>query len=219
VAPLPPAQPDSLSQAAQALAESAARLNDVPVCMPLAERCAIQGPRSAALAAARSVLAQVATHYAPHELRLAVVFPESETEAWRWARWLPHVQDASGRRLLGTNADLLEDLPTRALLVLADAALLPLVSTDAACLLVLNDTDALPPAVTTVLEVGADASGSLTTASGVQRVATVDTASVELADRLARALAGRTVAPPSDADGVVEVHLDGSRTILQPRRV
>jgi DNA segregation ATPase FtsK/SpoIIIE-like protein len=219
VAPPPPAQPDSLSEAAQALADSAARLNDVPACMPLVGRTAIQGPRSAALGAARSVLAQVATHYSPDELRLAVLFPEAEMEAWRWARWLPHVQDASGRRLLGSNAALLKDLPTRALLVLADAALLPLVSSDAACLLVLSDTDALPPAVTTVLQVGADATGSLSTASGVQRVATVDTASSEVADRLARALAGRTVAPPSDAEGIVEVHLDGSRTMLQPRRV
>lgn len=219
VAPRMPPRRDALFEAAHALAESAAHLNDIPVCMPLVERCAIQGPRSAALGAARSVLAQIATHYSPDELRLAVVFPESEIEAWRWARWLPHVHDASGRRLLGSNPSLLENLPSQPLVVLAHAALLPLVPRDVACLLVLNENEALPAGCTSVLANDASLRGTLRVRAAEQVVERVDAAPIEVADRLARALAGRTLAPPSDGEGIVEVHLDGSRTILQPRRV
>ncbi|HEY1295676.1 MAG TPA: FtsK/SpoIIIE domain-containing protein [Chloroflexota bacterium] len=44
-------------------------------------------------ASARALLVQLATHHAPQDVRVAVVFPDQRTSDWEWVRWLPHVWD------------------------------------------------------------------------------------------------------------------------------
>jgi DNA segregation ATPase FtsK/SpoIIIE, S-DNA-T family len=54
------------------------------------------GDRSAALALARALVCQAATHHGPADLGIAVLTREDRRRDWDWAKWLPHVRDASG---------------------------------------------------------------------------------------------------------------------------
>lgn len=66
------------------------------------------GTRSAALALARSLVCQAATHHGPADLEVVVL--TADVEEWDWAKWLPHVRDeaGTGRRVAGAgeSADL-----------------------------------------------------------------------------------------------------------------
>lgn len=69
-------------------------LHDVPVALALAPGrvLGIVGPRPAARALTRSLLAQLAVHHGPADVVLAVVAEHGSP--WRWASWLPHVAGA-----------------------------------------------------------------------------------------------------------------------------
>jgi DNA segregation ATPase FtsK/SpoIIIE, S-DNA-T family len=61
------------------------------------------GEREAALALARSLVCQAAVHHGPTDVGMVVLASEAHRGDWEWAKWLPHVRDAtgSGRFLAG----------------------------------------------------------------------------------------------------------------------
>jgi len=206
--------PDPLVDAARALARSATWLTEAPVCMAVDGGCALRGTRPLVLAAARSLLMQLATHY---PLPLAVVFAAAEHDAWRWARWLPQVQTANGsRRLAWDAAAVPRVLAAGGVAVLAAPALAPRLPQGVTPIYLLDEGVALPSGCARLVEVDHALSGTLH-APGLAptRIERVDGASVELAERLARTLFGKAERPArADGEGIVEVHLDGSRTTL-----
>jgi DNA segregation ATPase FtsK/SpoIIIE, S-DNA-T family len=56
----------------------------------------IVGDRGAAMALARSLVCQAAAHHGPADLGIAILAREDRARDWDWAKWLPHVRDASG---------------------------------------------------------------------------------------------------------------------------
>ncbi|HWE12542.1 MAG TPA: FtsK/SpoIIIE domain-containing protein [Solirubrobacteraceae bacterium] len=67
----------------------------------------VVGPREASLALARSLVCQAAVLHGPADLRIAVLTDTAGRERWDWAKWLPHVRDATSggsRRLLAAGA-------------------------------------------------------------------------------------------------------------------
>ena len=95
---------------ARALRES--RLRDVPVPVdPRAGPVGLAGDRAAALAVARSLVCQAATHAGPADLRVAVLTTPSSRADWDWVKWLPHaVEPVAGRRLVVTDRAQAEEL-------------------------------------------------------------------------------------------------------------
>lgn len=69
----------------------------------------IWGERAAALALARSLVCQVATHSGPADLTIGVFTDKARANEWRWTAWLPHIRQggANPNNLwLGLNTDL-----------------------------------------------------------------------------------------------------------------
>ena len=61
--------------------------------LPAARSIGIAGPRAARSGLARALLAQVAAHQQPNEVRVFFVRdPRIRDETWGWLRWLPHVR-------------------------------------------------------------------------------------------------------------------------------
>lgn len=80
---------------ANAQAEPFTRVPDAPLTLdlPAARSIGIAGPRAARSALARTLLANVATHHQPNEVRVFFVRdPRIRDETWGWLRWLPHVR-------------------------------------------------------------------------------------------------------------------------------
>jgi DNA segregation ATPase FtsK/SpoIIIE, S-DNA-T family len=71
-------------------------VRDVPVAVPLADLgvFGIAGPPAASRPALAWAVSQLAVLHGPSELRLVVL--TEEPDAWRWARWLPHLRPLSG---------------------------------------------------------------------------------------------------------------------------
>ena len=211
---LDPSHADPLIQAAQALAATAACLPEAPVCITLYGSCAVRGPRPQVLDTARALLVQLATHYAPQHLPVAIVFDAAEQDAWRWARWLPHVQMADGRRRLARDAaSAALAVADSSVALLADAGLGTALPAGARRVYLLAEGAAVPEGCAAVLDVDSTLAGTLhIVGDRPVRVDRIDGACLELAERLARALYGRTATPSTEGEGIVEVHLDGTRT-------
>ncbi|MCX6019885.1 MAG: type VII secretion protein EssC [Chloroflexi bacterium] len=96
-------QPDPLGDAALALCAEAHEVEGMPLRIDIGAQPALgmAGPRAATIAAAQSLLLNLAVHYAPQQLRIAAIFPREEVDAWSWLRWLPHTWfDESDERAL-----------------------------------------------------------------------------------------------------------------------
>ncbi len=194
--------------------DPAACLPEAPVCITLYGSCAVRGPRPQVLDTARALLVQLATHYAPQHLPVAIVFDAAEQDAWRWARWLPHVQMADGRRRLARDAaSAALAVADSSVALLADAGLGTTLPAGARRVYLLAEGAAVPEGCAAVLDVDSTLAGTLhIVGDRPVRVDRIDGASLELAERVARALYGRTATPSTAGDGIVEVHLDGTRT-------
>jgi len=179
---------------------------DVPVGVALTETGVLGvacGTRDALLAAARAMVAQVATLHAPEDLRIVVVTDPSTEADWAWADWLPHtgsLDDAPATLLV------LDGVPTaRAAELLGDG---PKAGRYAFCLSA--DERSLPRACRATL-VTDNATGTRATLRRAGHAAVTDVLVDGLvpgaAVRLARSLApirlagaddaGRTVAHPA----------------------
>lgn len=117
-----------------------ARLLAAPVLVDLTNAgvVGIVGPRTGALALARSLLAQAAVHVGPADLTVGVFCDSGRADDWEWASWLPHTRQAgssTGQRwmsahretsvaMLRSLKDSVQELPTPALLVVLDSEVL-----------------------------------------------------------------------------------------------
>ncbi len=92
--------PDPLIERARALADSYRLVPDCPVCLHLAAAgiSGIAGPPAQRQATVNALIMQLATHHAPHEVKLAAIFRNQDSGLWRWMRWLPHTWSEDGRR-------------------------------------------------------------------------------------------------------------------------
>ena len=189
-----------------------------PVLVPLSpgHHLGVAGPRHAALAVARWVLAQLAAHHGPSDLRLGVVCAPGRAADWRWVAFLPHVTAAgsSGRRLLGTGAAEIADVaalagadPSHVVLVVDtegwSEATLPLARGGAggpSTLVIGSSRRALASRCTSVLELdGRDGWGQVATADAGPQPLLATGITAATARRWARTLAG--VADPDVLDG------------------
>jgi DNA segregation ATPase FtsK/SpoIIIE, S-DNA-T family len=99
-------EPDAVLTEALA---AAARLTQVPVPVDLSEGgvLGLEGDRAAALAAARSMLAQAVTESGPADVAIAVFADEDRIADWDWTKWLPHGADprSGSSRLVAVGAE------------------------------------------------------------------------------------------------------------------
>jgi S-DNA-T family DNA segregation ATPase FtsK/SpoIIIE len=66
----------------------------------------IVGDRTAALALARSLVAQAATLHGPADVPMMVLANEGAAADWDWVKWLPHTRDSTGTsRLLSADRE------------------------------------------------------------------------------------------------------------------
>jgi DNA segregation ATPase FtsK/SpoIIIE, S-DNA-T family len=170
----------------------------VPVALRAGTALGLAGDRRAALAVARSLVAQAVATSGPVDLAVAVFTDPDRVADWDWTKWLPHVRDrrsGGSVRLLAAGTDgcaaLARDLlDTRdggpLLLAMVDGAVLlegrpcplrDLLSADAVTSLVLADR--LPALCTHTLTVAGDGSAVL------RRLAVADTVSGILATGMA----------------------------------
>jgi DNA segregation ATPase FtsK/SpoIIIE, S-DNA-T family len=73
-------------------------LRDTPVEVDLSDGgvVGLVGERSAALRLARSLIVQACAHHGPADLGAAIVTSDGSVGDWDWAKWLPHLRDATG---------------------------------------------------------------------------------------------------------------------------
>nr|WP_232531620.1 FtsK/SpoIIIE domain-containing protein [Microlunatus antarcticus] len=200
----PPVDPIAVKRSGAEVAEvvDAAVLPTAPVEVDLTHAgvVGIVGDRADALAVARSLLCQAATHCGPADLTVGVFCDPGREEEWTWAGWLPHVRrlgDGSGGQWLSTERsrsesmlramrDGIESFPTPALLLVLDSDVLtegrdaparwllghgrpmpqqlvqPRQETQVSGIVLAATAEQLPAACTTVIDVGRDATGTVT---------------------------------------------------------
>jgi len=96
-----PTRPDPLITEAREIAEEFATLPQAPISLPIAsgDVLGIAGEsRDRVQNLVFSIILQTALHHAPHEVKIAIVYPKEEREEWSWVRWLPHVWDDEHHR-------------------------------------------------------------------------------------------------------------------------
>ena len=102
---------DELAEALYLFGEKERWLNDVPVCLKLTERF-ISGiytsrkGRRALFAYAQSLILRIAAQHGYDELKLAVIYDESDADAFGFVRWLPHTMNFERTvRYIATTSD------------------------------------------------------------------------------------------------------------------
>ncbi|MDX9955687.1 MAG: hypothetical protein RBT75_16420, partial [Anaerolineae bacterium] len=87
--------PDDLLQDALNLAKAYGQIDGVAIPLPLLQVGSVSfaGRRDVLHNIMRALLMQLATHHAPTEVKVVLIFPENDIDAWAWLRWLPHVWD------------------------------------------------------------------------------------------------------------------------------
>ena len=123
---------DTDEKLAAALAD-AARLPQVPVPVDLdGGVLGLEGDRSAALAAARSLLCQAVAGSGPADVAVAVFADEDRIGDWDWTKWLPHGLDprSGSSRLVAVGAEHSEILARSLLAELFAAAAAPAAARD-----------------------------------------------------------------------------------------
>jgi S-DNA-T family DNA segregation ATPase FtsK/SpoIIIE len=100
-------EPDPLTTRMEALAREFRTVSDCAITLPFAGLGAVgfAGERDAVQESLRALLIQLAVNHAPSEVKLVVIAPETEADAWLWTRWLPHTwSDDRGRRYVAADA-------------------------------------------------------------------------------------------------------------------
>lgn len=100
--------PDNLLQDALNLAKSYGQIDGVAIPVPLLQIGSVSfaGRRDVLHNIMRALLMQLATHHAPTEVKVVLIFPENDIDAWAWVRWLPHVwDDDRSQRFMASTPD------------------------------------------------------------------------------------------------------------------
>ena len=99
---------DSLTESMYKFGEQERWLSDVPVCLPLAERfvSGVYADRQALFAYAKSLILRIVTLHSYDEVKLVLLYDESDAGEFAFARWLPHTMDNDRTvRYIATNSD------------------------------------------------------------------------------------------------------------------
>jgi S-DNA-T family DNA segregation ATPase FtsK/SpoIIIE len=70
----------------------------------------IEGPREHGRTLARSILVELAAFHGPDNMVFAIVTADPDGDAWRWSKWLPHLQHPRQSDGIGTTRMLYESL-------------------------------------------------------------------------------------------------------------
>ena len=86
---------DNLTEAMYAFGEKKRWLNNVPVCLPLVERfvSGIYSDGSHLFAYAKSLILQTVALHSYDEVKIVLIYNESDADEFAFARWLPHVMN------------------------------------------------------------------------------------------------------------------------------
>jgi len=92
--------------------DAVGRLVDTPVAVDLdGQAVGIVGDRQAALALARWLVLEAATHHGPADVGLTIVVDDRDDAlTWDWLKWLPHVDDGHGSRSVSVGGAVLRGL-------------------------------------------------------------------------------------------------------------
>lgn len=102
--PQDPLNPSLLVSEAQRLVERYKFVSDIPVSLPLTQSgpVGIAGERDDVIRFTSALLIHLATHHAPSEVKIAVLYHREERNLWNWTRWLPHTWSDDGKlRFMG----------------------------------------------------------------------------------------------------------------------
>jgi S-DNA-T family DNA segregation ATPase FtsK/SpoIIIE len=104
---------DNLTEAMYQFGEQKRWLSNIPVCLSLVERfvSGIYSDRNMLRAYAKSLILQIVALHSYDEVKLALLYDESDAAAFAFARWLPHVMNNERTaRYIATNSDEAKEL-------------------------------------------------------------------------------------------------------------
>ena len=104
---------DPLTEAMYQFGEKGRWLNDVPICLPLAERfvSGIYSDRERLITYAKSLILQLVTLHSYDEVKLVLLYDERDEKELSFVRWLPHVMSNERNiRYIATNYEEAKDL-------------------------------------------------------------------------------------------------------------
>lgn len=86
---------DNLAEAMYQFGERKRWLNNVPICLPLAERfiSGIYADKSIGFPYAKSLILQTVALHSYDEVKIALIYDESDADQFSFARWLPHTMN------------------------------------------------------------------------------------------------------------------------------
>ncbi|MDR0272801.1 MAG: type VII secretion protein EssC, partial [Clostridiales bacterium] len=104
---------DNLAEAMYKFGEQKRFLVNVPVCLPLAERfiSGIYADRNIIFSYAKSLILQIVALHSYDEVKIVMIYDESDEEQFAFARWLPHtMNNERAVRYIATNFDEAKEL-------------------------------------------------------------------------------------------------------------
>ena len=106
---------DNLTEMMYGFGERKRMLNNVPVCLPLAERfvSGIYGDKNILYSYAKSLILQTVINHSYDEVKLVMLYDESQAYDFSFTRWLPHtMNDERTVRYIATNPEEAKELST-----------------------------------------------------------------------------------------------------------
>ncbi|MCL2082880.1 MAG: type VII secretion protein EssC [Oscillospiraceae bacterium] len=104
---------DNLTEAMYQFGEKKRWLRDVPVCLPLAERfvSGVYADKQILFAYAKNFILQLVALHSYDEVKLVLVYDESDAAEFEFVRWLPHTMNNERTiRYIATNSDETKEL-------------------------------------------------------------------------------------------------------------
>ena len=110
---------DNLTEAMYQFGEKKRWLNDVPICLPLAQHFVsgvyvgndINFPKNIISSYARSLLLQIVALHSYDEVKIVLIYDEGNAKEFAFARWLPHtMDDTRSIRYIATNSSEAKEL-------------------------------------------------------------------------------------------------------------
>jgi S-DNA-T family DNA segregation ATPase FtsK/SpoIIIE len=99
---------DNLTEAMYEFGERERWLSNVPICLPLAKQfvSGVYADKGYLLPYAKNLILQLVTLHSYDEVKIALIYDESDEEEFSFARWLPHTMDNEKTvRYIATNSE------------------------------------------------------------------------------------------------------------------